>query len=61
MAEINIERKKTPVWRWLLILILLALIAWAVYEFAYDKEDNDFDEVPATGMVTLVPQAPLLT
>lgn len=54
MAEINIERKKTPVWRWLLILLLLALVAWAVYEFAFDNETTEIDDdVPATGMVTL--------
>lgn len=52
MAEINIERKKAPVWRWLLILILLALIAWAVYEFAIKPESAEIDDdVPATGMV----------
>ena len=61
MAEINIERKKTPVWRWLLVLILLALVAWAVYEFAYKREDDDIDEVPATGMVTMLQLQPLLT
>ena len=61
MAEINIERKKTPVWRWLLVLILLALVAWAVYEFAYKREDDDIDEVPATGMVTMLQTQTLLT
>ena len=61
MAEINIERKKTPVWRWLILLILLALIGWAVYEFVLDREDDDLDDVPATGMVTLVHPKPSLT
>jgi hypothetical protein len=61
MAEINIERKKTPVWRWLLILILLALIAWAVYEFAYKRNDNEVEQVPATGMVTMLHGQSLLT
>jgi hypothetical protein len=61
MAEINIERKKTPVWRWLLVLILLALLAWAVYEFAFDHTDDDYEEVPATGMVTMIPVQPFLT
>jgi hypothetical protein len=40
MAQINIERKKNPVWPWVLGLILLALIAWAVYEFGYKREQR---------------------
>jgi len=61
MAEINIERKKTPVWRWLLVLILLALIGWAIYEFAFDHEDDEFEDIPATGMVTMLQVQPILT
>lgn len=57
MAEINIERKKTPVWRWLLILLLLALIAWAVYEFVLDGRTADVDDdLPAAGMVITSPK-----
>jgi len=53
MAEINIERKKTPVWRWLLVLLLLALIGWAIYEFVLKKETEDTNEIyaPPTGWV----------
>lgn len=61
MAEINIERKKTPVWRWLLILLVLALVAWAVYEFAFDQDADEYEEIPATGMVTLNQSLVLLT
>lgn len=61
MAEINIERKKTPVWRWILVLLILALIGWAVYEFVLNPADEDMEEVPATGMVSVVHQLPLLT
>ena len=57
MAEINIERKKTPVWRWLLVLLLLALISWAVYEFVLKKETDDTDVIyaPPTGWVLPLP------
>ncbi|TPE46216.1 hypothetical protein [Pontibacter mangrovi] len=51
MAEINIERKKKPAWPWiLLLLIILALVAWAIYSLTQDKE-IDVEEVPSTGMV----------
>jgi len=57
MAEINIERKKTPVWRWLLILLLLALIGWAIYEFVLKKNEADDNTIyaPPTGLVVPVP------
>jgi hypothetical protein len=32
MAEIRIEKKKKPVWPWLLLVLILLLIGWAVYE-----------------------------
>ncbi|PVY42210.1 hypothetical protein [Pontibacter virosus] len=32
MAEINIERKKKPVWPWILLVVILLLLGWAVYE-----------------------------
>lgn len=37
MAEINIERKKKPVWPWILLLVLVALIGWVVYEYMSDR------------------------
>ncbi|PKV75132.1 hypothetical protein [Pontibacter ramchanderi] len=33
MAEIRIEKKKKPVWPWLLLVVILLLLGWAVYEF----------------------------
>ncbi|GAB3533751.1 hypothetical protein GCM10027443_19720 [Pontibacter brevis] len=53
MAEIKIERKKNnSVWIWLLVLVVLALIAWAVYEFAFDRNEVEtLEEVPSTGML----------
>ena len=58
MAQINIERKKNPVWPWVLGLILLALIIWAIYEFGYKRNENEeFQEVnPNTGMI-MTPEA----
>jgi len=60
MAEINIERKKTPVWRWLLVLLLLALIGWAIYEFVLKEEDRD-DTIYAQPTGLVVPAPSLIT
>jgi hypothetical protein len=38
MTEIKIERKKKPVWPWLLLLVIVALLGWVIYEFALKNE-----------------------
>ena len=55
MAEIKIERKKKPVWLWLLLLVVIALIAWGLYKFTDEPDAMDADEAPATGQVMLAP------
>ncbi|EJF08562.1 MULTISPECIES: hypothetical protein [Pontibacter] len=32
MAEIRIEKKKKPVWPWILLVVILLLLGWAIYE-----------------------------
>lgn len=59
MAEIRIERKRKPLWPWLLALLLLALIAWALYTFTNKPEEVDDEQVPETGLVIQV-TAPLM-
>ena len=59
MAEIRIERKRKPIWPWLLALLLLALIIWALYQFTNQPEEADGEQVPETGLVIQVP-APLI-
>jgi hypothetical protein len=39
MADINIDRKRTSVWPWILGLIVLALLIWALYEL-FDRDDD---------------------
>jgi hypothetical protein len=51
MAEIKIERKKKSVWPWLLLLVLVALLAWALYELTSNKNEVEEVDAPATGMV----------
>ena len=60
MAEINIERKKKPVWPWLLLLVIVALLGWAIYEFAlkneqaYQTPQNQPEVTIKTAAATLV-------
>ncbi|MEJ8755585.1 hypothetical protein WG947_01140 [Pontibacter sp. H259] len=51
MAEINIERRKKPVWPWILLLLIVALLIWAIYEMTNDRDDIDTEEVQETGML----------
>jgi hypothetical protein len=59
MAEIKIERKKKPVWPWLLLLLIIALIAWALYKFTNEPDEMEVEEAPATGLVIPAPPQPL--
>ncbi|MER2996681.1 hypothetical protein [Pontibacter populi] len=48
MVEINIEKKKKPVWPWILLLIIVGLIIWAIIEFTNDRTDTETAVLPAT-------------
>ncbi|AKD05039.1 hypothetical protein POKO110462_17740 [Pontibacter korlensis] len=61
MAEINIERKKKPTWIWIiLLLVVIALVAWALYELTDDDNEVEVDEAPTTGMVLPAEELPPL-
>lgn len=51
MVEINIEKKKRPVWPWILLIVIVALIVWAFYDFVIDPDDRIDDDAPVTGLV----------
>jgi hypothetical protein len=51
MVEINVERKKKPVWPWILLLLIVGLIIWAIVEMTNDNNETVIDENPGTGMV----------
>ena len=56
MAEINIERKKKSMWPWvILLLVIIALIVWALYKMTDDTSETDYEQTPATGMVSPAP------
>jgi|GEM_PF-4887363 len=40
MAEIKIQEKKSPVWPWILGIILIALAVWLILENRNDDDDN---------------------
>lgn len=40
MADIDVERKKTSIWPWVLGLLLLAGLLWAVMEMLGDDDDD---------------------
>lgn len=48
MAEINIERKKKPVWPWILLIVLVALIGWVVYEYMSERTTAATEVSPDT-------------
>lgn len=56
MAEINVERKDTSIWPWILGLLLLALLAWGVYELL----DDDTADVAEAPLVVPGPAAPVV-
>jgi uncharacterized protein YpmB len=55
MAEIEIERKKRPVWPWILLVILLAIIGWVVYE--YMKDTNQIGALAPAAIHKMMAQA----
>ena len=32
MAELRVERKRPHIWRWIVLLLLVALLVWAIVE-----------------------------
>ncbi|WP_299700540.1 hypothetical protein [uncultured Pontibacter sp.] len=38
MTEIRIEKKKKPVWPWILLVVILLLLGWAIYELVVENE-----------------------
>ena len=59
MADINVERKSTSIWPWILGLIALALLIWVLVE-ALGNDEPEVAAVPAVTEVqpTVPPVAP---
>lgn len=57
MAEIEIERKKKPVWPWILLVILLAIIGWVIYEYMKDGNRIGALAPPVTSGIAALAEA----
>lgn len=44
MAEINIEKKKKPVWPWIVAVLLLVAVIWILVD---NDDDDGMDDIPA--------------
>ena len=56
MAEINVERKKKSGWMWLIVLLVLAIIGYALYK--YLNEENNTAEYNGAPTSYVMPAAP---
>lgn len=50
LADINVERRGPTIWAWIIGLIILALLIWAIAEIV------DRQETPAREVIEVVPQ-----
>lgn len=57
MADINVERKGPSIWPWIIGLLVLALLIWALAELLGD-DDDDLVETPVPAMVEPAPVLP---
>jgi len=56
VAEINIERKRTTVWPWIVGLIAVALLVWALAEVLDREEEPEPVPQPVGVLVQGVPR-----
>lgn len=50
MADINVERRGPTIWAWIIGLVILVLLIWAIAEIV------DRQETPAREVIEVVPQ-----
>lgn len=56
MAELRVERKRPRVWRWIVLLLLIALLVWAIVELFGGEDSTVIEGSPAGAMIA--PSAP---
>lgn len=56
MADINVERKGPSIWPWIVGLLVLALLIWAIAEMV-DRGDGEMDTVAEREETGVVPPA----
>jgi hypothetical protein len=61
VAELRVERKRPNIWRWIVLLILVALLVWALVEFFGREEATVIEDNPVgalRGQAELAPSLP---
>lgn len=58
MADIRVERKGRSVWPWIVGLVVLALLIWAVMEMVEGNQAEMVDEDPVATGAPAAGQAP---
>lgn len=48
MAEIKVERKRPSVWRWVVLLLIVALLVWAIVELFGGGDSPSTESAPET-------------
>lgn len=46
MAELRVERKRPNIWRWIVLLLVIALLTWALVEWYGGAEGEVIDSTP---------------
>ena len=55
MAELRVERKRPNIWRWIVLLVLVALLVWALVELFGGSESEVIEETPVGALLSLSP------
>ena len=55
MAELRMERKRPNIWRWIVLLVLVALLVWALVELFGGTESEVIEETPVGALLTPAP------
>ena len=52
MAELRVERKRPSIWRWIVLLLIIALLVWAIVElFGVGDSTAPTNESPQPSVV----------
>ena len=46
VAELRVERKRPNIWRWIVLLLLVALLVWAIVELFGGEESTVIEDNP---------------
>ena len=58
MAELRVERKRPNIWRWIVLLVLIALLVWALVEL-FGSDDSEVLEASPAGALRAPAVVPL--